>query len=124
MSALPQKLDKRVMLLTRQHMQRIVNSKAATPFAQRNFLNTLRAMFKWAMKEGRIPDDPTLGVTREKVKTTGYRTWSEREIERFEAALSNLEIRLDNSGAKMLITNKHKKRMVGPGGLEPPTKRL
>jgi integrase len=72
------------MLLTREHMQRIVNRKSATPFAQRNFLNTLRAMFQWAMKEGRIPDDPTLGVTREKVKTSGYLTWSEAHIERFE----------------------------------------
>ena len=53
------------MLLTRERLQRIVNGKVSTPFAQRNFLNTLRAMFKWAMKEGRIPDDPTLGVTRE-----------------------------------------------------------
>jgi integrase len=75
----------RIMLLTREHMQRIVNSKAGTPFAQRNFLNTMRVMFQWAIKEGRIPDDPTLGVTREKVKTRGYRTWSEPEIERFEA---------------------------------------
>lgn len=74
--------DKRVMLL--EHMQRIVNSKASTPFAQRNFLNTVRTMFRWAMKEGRIPDDPTLGVTRERVKTIGYPTWSEAEIERFE----------------------------------------
>ena len=73
------------MLLTREHMQRIVNEKAATPFAQRNFLNTLRAMFQWALKEGRVPDDPTLGVTREKAKTTGYKTWSEGEIKRFEA---------------------------------------
>ena len=73
------------MLLTREHVQRIVNEKAATPFAQRNFLNTLRAMFQWAMKEGRVPDDPTLGVTREKVKTTGYKTWSEDQIARFEA---------------------------------------
>ena len=73
------------MLLTREHMQRIINEKASTPFAQRNFLNTLRAMFKWAVREGRIPDDPTLGVTREKVKTTGYKTWSEDHIERFEA---------------------------------------
>jgi hypothetical protein len=75
---------RRTMLLTREHMQRIVNEKAATPFAQRNFLNTLRAMFKWAVKEGRIPDDPTLGVTREKVKSTGYKTWSEDHISRFE----------------------------------------
>lgn len=76
---------RRVMLLTREHMQRIVNAKATTPFAQRNFLNTVRAMFKWAVSEGRVPDDPTLGVTREKVKTTGYKTWSEDHIARFEA---------------------------------------
>jgi integrase len=76
---------RRTMLLTREHVQRIVNEKAATPFAQRNFLNTLRAMFRWAVKEGRIPDDPTLGVTREKAKSSGYKTWSEDHIARFEA---------------------------------------
>jgi integrase len=73
------------MLLMREHMQRIVNEKSATPFAQRNFLNTLRAVFVCAVAEGRVPDDPTLGVKRVKVKTTGYKTWSEAEIERFEA---------------------------------------
>jgi integrase len=77
---------RRTMLLTSEHLQRIVNGKASTPFAQRNFLNTVSVMFKWAKAEGRIPDDPTRSVTREKVKTTGYRTWSEAEIERFEAA--------------------------------------
>jgi integrase len=76
----------RTMFLKREHLQRIVNEKSTTPFAQRNFLNALRAMFDWAMKEGRIPDNPTLGVTREKVRTTGYRTWSEAEIGRFEDA--------------------------------------
>ena len=75
----------RTMLLTRQHVQRIINAKSAMPFAQRNLLNTLRALFKWAMSEGRVPDDPTLGVTRQKAKTTGYKTWSDAEIERFEA---------------------------------------
>jgi integrase len=75
---------RRVMLLTREHMQRIVNEKAGTPFAQRNFLNTLRALFRWAMDEGKVPDDPTLGVKRVKIKTTGYKTWSEDDIEKFE----------------------------------------
>ena len=75
---------RRVMLLTREHMQRIVNEKAGTPFAQRNLLNTLRAMFKWAMAEGRVPDDPTLGVTRQQIKSTGYRTWSESDIEQYK----------------------------------------
>jgi site-specific recombinase XerD len=73
------------MLLTREHMQRIVNEKTATPFAQRNFLNTVRALFQWASAEGRVPDDPTIGVKRVKAKTTGFKTWSEAHIERFEA---------------------------------------
>ncbi len=76
---------RRYMLLTREHMQRIVNEKIATPFAQRNFLNTLRAVFQWALEEGRVPDNPTLGVKRVKVKTSGYKTWSEAHLERFEA---------------------------------------
>jgi hypothetical protein len=38
--------------------------------------------------------------------------------------LSNLGIRLDNFGAKALKMLEHKMRMVGPGGLEPPTRRL
>jgi len=76
---------RRTMLLTREIMQRIVNEKAATPSGQRNFLNTLRAMFTWAVKEGRLPDNPTLGVSREPIKTTGYKTWTEDHIARFEA---------------------------------------
>ena len=75
---------RRVMLLSREHVQRIVNEKSGTPFAQRNFLNTLRAMFKWAVAEGRVPDDPTLGVTRQQIKSTGYRTWSEDDIEQYK----------------------------------------
>jgi integrase len=80
------KKGRRIMLLTSEPMQVIVNNKAATPFAQRNFLNAARVMFQWAKREGRIPDDPTVGVTREKARTTGYPTWSETEIARFEAA--------------------------------------
>ena len=66
-------------------MLRNVNEKVATPFAQRNFLNAVRAIFRWALAEGRVPDDPTLGVKRAKIKATGYKTWSEAEIELFEA---------------------------------------
>jgi integrase len=73
------------LVLTRQNVQTMVNAKAGKPFAQRNFLNTLRVAFQWAVDEGRLPDDPTLGVKRPKTKTDGYRTWSEDEIARFEA---------------------------------------
>jgi len=76
---------RRAMLLTREHMQKIVNEKSNTPFAQRNFLNTLHAMFKWAKAVGDVPDDPTIGVTRVKITSTGYKTWSEAHIGQFEA---------------------------------------
>ena len=76
---------RRVMLLTREHVQRIVNEKASTPFAQHNLLKTLRAMFEWAVGEGRMPDNPALGVKRVNVKTAGYKSWSEAEIAAFEA---------------------------------------
>jgi integrase len=72
-------------VLTPEHVQRIVNEKIATPFGQRNLLNTLRALFDWAVSEGRVPSDPTLGVKRVTAETKGYRTWSDVEIERFEA---------------------------------------
>jgi len=74
----------RLMVLTRAHVQRMVNQKVNTPFGQRNFLNTLRAMFRWALAEDRVPDDPTLGVTRPRIKSTGYRTWSENDIEQYK----------------------------------------
>jgi hypothetical protein len=75
---------RRVMVLNREHVQRMVNEKNNTPFGQRNYLNTLRAMFRWAMAEGRIPDDPTVGVTRPRIKSTGYPTWSEDDIEQYK----------------------------------------
>jgi integrase len=75
----------RIMLLLPEHMQAIVNAKAMTPFAQRNFLNTVGVMFRWARREGRITLDPTAGVIREKVKTSGYPTWTEAQITLFES---------------------------------------
>src|ERR1700677_1016062 len=75
---------RRIMVMNREHVQRMVNEKNGTPFGQRNFLNTLRAMFKWAVAEGRVPEDPTLGVTRQQIKSSGYRAWSEAEIEQYK----------------------------------------
>jgi integrase len=73
----------RTLLLTRQQLQRIVDQKNDKPFAQRNFLNTLSVMFKWALAQDRIPADPTVGVTRRKTESSGYRTWSEEHIAQY-----------------------------------------
>jgi site-specific recombinase XerD len=63
----------------------MVTAKGKTPSAARNFLNTLRAMIAFAIDAGIRADDPTIGVKRPKIKTDGYRTWSEDDIAAFEA---------------------------------------
>jgi len=75
---------RKVMLLRREHVQRIVNAKVATPFAQRNFLATLSPMFDWAVGEGRVPEDPTIGVKCSRARSTGHKTWTKEHKERFE----------------------------------------
>lgn len=77
--------DKRVALLQREHVQKMVSAKAATPFAARNFLNTLRAVMAFAIEAGIRDDDPTMGVKRAKARSDGFRTWTEEDIARFEA---------------------------------------
>ena len=76
---------KRVAMLQREHVQKMLNAKANTPSAARNFLNTLRVLMAFAVEAGIRADDPTLGVKRPKIKTTGWRTWTEEDIAAFEA---------------------------------------
>jgi integrase len=78
---------KSVMLLKADNLQTIINKKSITPHAQRNLLNTLRATFKWGVSEGKLPSDPTVGVTRPRIKhkTDGYRTWTDAEMEQYIA---------------------------------------
>jgi integrase len=77
--------NKRVTMLQREHVQKMVNTRAGTPSAARNFLNTLRVLMTFAVETSIRSDDPTLGVKRPKIKTTGWRTWTEEDIAAFEA---------------------------------------
>jgi len=78
--------DKRIAGIEKKHVQAMVTAKGKTPSAARNFLITLRALIAFAIDAGiRADDDPTLGVKRPKIKTEGYRTWTEDDIAAFEA---------------------------------------
>jgi integrase len=77
--------SKRIAMLRRDHVQQMVTAKAGTPSAARNFLNTLHVLMAFAVESGIRPDDPTLGIKRPKIKTTGWRTWTEEDIAAFEA---------------------------------------
>lgn len=77
--------DKRIALLQRVHIEKMVIAKAATPAAARNFLNTIRSLLQLAVETGIRPDNPAVGVKRVKIRTDGYRTWTEDDIAAFEA---------------------------------------
>lgn len=76
---------KRIAMLQREHVQKMVNGRAGTPSAARNFLNTLRVLMSFAVELGLRSDDPTLGVKLPKIKTAGWQTWTEQDIAAFEA---------------------------------------
>lgn len=78
--------EKRVVTLHREHVQKMVSSRSDTPSAARNFLKALRALMGFAVEAGMRDDDPTTGVKRPKIKTPGFRTWTEEDIAAFEDA--------------------------------------
>jgi integrase len=77
--------DKRIALLQPDHVKVMVAAKAGTPQAANNFLKTIRALMQHCMVAGLRTDDPTYGIKGAKIKTDGYRTWTEADIETFEA---------------------------------------
>ena len=77
--------EKQVKLLRREHIVAMIEAKAATPSASRNLLNTLRVLIQYSIMIGIRTDDPTLGVKHAKIKSHGYRTWSEDDIARFRS---------------------------------------
>jgi integrase len=77
--------DLPIVGLRPQDVAAMLAAKSGTPSAARNFLNTLRALVVHCMRPdiGILTEDPTRGVKRVKIKTDGYRTWSEDDIEKF-----------------------------------------
>src|SRR5215831_2324546 len=78
--------DKRIALLQSEQVKSMVAAKAGTPQAANNFLKTVRALMQHCIDQGMRIDDPTQGVRGAKIKTDGYRTWTEADIEAFESA--------------------------------------
>ena len=77
--------DKRIALLQPDHVKAMVVAKRGTPQAANNFLKTVRALMQHCIEAGMRTNDPTHGIIGAKVKTDGYRTWTEADIEAFEA---------------------------------------
>jgi integrase len=74
--------DKRIALLERQHIITLLKPKKR--FAARHWLKAIRALMKYAVDTGLRGDDPTVGVKLPNLKTDGYHSWTEAEIEQFQ----------------------------------------
>ena len=76
--------DKRAALIGREHVVRLIATKADKPEAANQFRKVLRAMMKHAVEIGLRADDPTRDVRSIRVKSEGFHSWSDAEIAQFE----------------------------------------
>jgi len=77
--------DKPVALLGRDHVKAMVDAKAATPAAANKFRKLLLVLMRIAIEKGWRKDNPVAGVKGIRIKSEGFKTWSEDHIAQFEA---------------------------------------
>jgi integrase len=77
--------DKPVALLTRQHINAMLAAKVVTPAAANHWLRLVKSLMVFAVEEGWRKDNPTTGIKSVSNRTDGFHTWTEGEIEAFEA---------------------------------------
>lgn len=77
--------DNPVALLEARHIRGQMDKVAATPAAANNMLKVLRAVMRFAVDRGLVRVDPTAGVRMLRYRSEGFHTWTELEIEAFEA---------------------------------------
>ena len=62
-----------------------IERRSKTPAQARNFLKTMRGLFKWAAKAKHIKGDPTVGVENPyKSKGQGFIAWTESDVLAYE----------------------------------------
>lgn len=74
--------DKRIARMESRHVSIIL--EGLKPFAARNWRKTLRDFFKFCLNKDWIKTDPTQGIDLARVRSKGFHTWTEQEIEVYE----------------------------------------
>jgi integrase len=79
--------EKPYHLLHTRHVRRMRDLRSDKPEAANSYLKALRAVFKWATSPGvdLATENPVEKVAYFAPKTSGYHSWTEAEIARFEA---------------------------------------
>lgn len=72
--------------ITRATIEAGIDHRKETPAAARNFLKTMRGLYKWAVRAGHVALDPSTGVRNLKRKRTkGFKAWTEDDVAAYEA---------------------------------------
>jgi integrase len=77
--------DKRGALLRREHVVKLMAARADKPESANMIRKALRAVMRHAVDIGLRPDDPTRDVRSIRTKSDGFHSWTDSEIEQFEA---------------------------------------
>jgi integrase len=74
-----------VTRITRKAVVTGCERRSKTPAQARHFLNTMRGLFRWALKAGLVKVDPTIGIERPRLKKSqGFIPWSEDDVSAYE----------------------------------------
>jgi integrase len=76
--------EKTVANLGREHIVRLLAERSDKPATANELLKALRALMRHAVEIGLRPDDPTRDVRPIRIKSDGYHSWTDPEIEQFE----------------------------------------
>jgi integrase len=71
--------------LQRQHIVKLMSTLSDRPQAANQLRKILRALMQHAVEIGMRCDDPTRDVKAMRIKSDGFHSWSETEIEQFQA---------------------------------------
>jgi len=77
--------DKPVTGLKRHHVVNMVDRRSDQPRSANSLLRMLRVLMKHAVDTGLRQDNPARDVQSIRIKSDGFHSWTEEEIEQFEA---------------------------------------
>jgi integrase len=76
---------KPIKLLRREHISEIIGAKANAPEGANHLLKALRVILAFAVDMNMIESNPAAGVKRYRSQGDGHHSWTDAEVEQFEA---------------------------------------
>jgi integrase len=71
--------------ITSKAIRRLLERKANTPAASNDWLKTLKAAFKWAVKQEYTTNNPVRDIEKMRLVSEGFHTWTLEEVAQYEA---------------------------------------